>query len=680
MTGLEQKLQTAKNSFRARLLFGAFGGMFVLLVALPLVYFTHSVAFRITPQSAAGQAAVSLSGGIGWVIADTAYLLGKRATLRVASPGFISQAVAIDFAQQNAGLMIAMQPAPVDVEISTEPPLPQTRWRIDGVYAATAARFMQALPPGAVSIEVNNAFYRAETLQLNLQIGEAVSRHLQLTPVSGNLSIDSEPPGARLLLNGESKGVTPLQLSLPGGLYRTQVMLQGYQQLEEQIAVTNVLTDIKRNYRLKVRQAAVRVTATPTGGIVRVNGVITAAAPSRNAISLALAAGETHTLRYEKPGYIAQSRQVKLQPKQQVEMAFRLQTELGEVVIRSAPSADIVINGNATGNTPQSVRLQTVPQNISLQRAGYRTRELRVTPRANERLLIDEQLVTESAARLATATPFLTAPAGIKMKFFDPRIASKNRFTMGAPRSDKFRRANEFQRQVNLTKPFYVSTTEITEQQFAKYQSIATTGNNLPARNVSWLDAAGFCNWLSAQDGLQPAYSFANQQLHSFNRSADGYRLLSEAEWEWLARVAGSTGQSRFVWGDATTIPNNSGNFADESSKGSAAKYIARYNDGFAGVAAVASFPADAAGLYDLAGNVSEWVHDIYDLQPPTAGQVETNPFGRRHGEYRVIKGASFRSASVTSLRASFREGLLHGRDDVGFRIARYLYGGSNRP
>ena len=104
-------------------------------------------------------------------------------------------------------------------------------------------------------------------------------------------------------------------------------------------------------------------------------------------------------------------------------------------------------------------------------------------------------------------------------------------------------------------------------------------------------------------------------------------------------------------------------------------QYIARYRDGFAGVAPVASFAADAAGLYDMAGNLSEWMHDRYSLQPPGPGQVERNPFGGRYGDSRVIKGANFRSASVTGLRSSFRDGLLNGRDDVGFRVARYLYG-----
>ena len=292
-------------------------------------------------------------------------------------------------------------------------------------------------------------------------------------------------------------------------------------------------------------------------------------------------------------------------------------------------------------------------------------------------MLIDEQLQTELAARLSGATPFLTAAAGVTMKFFNPAAQSKNRFTMGAPVGEKARRANEFQREVDLTRSFYVSTTEITEAQFAQYKPLPGGGKNHPVRNVSWAEAAGFCNWMSARDGLQPVYQLAGGQLRDFDGTADGYRLPTEAEWEWLARIAGRAGPgaARFVWGDATTIPANSGNFADESATGSVSKYIPRYKDGFPGVAPVASFVADAAGLYDMAGNVSEWVHDVYDLRPPEAGRVEVNPFGGGYGEGRVVKGASFRTASIVGLRASFREGLLRARDDVGFRVVRYLYG-----
>ena len=673
MNALEPKLKTGERIFRANLRRGArvFAVALVLLaVVLPLAYFTHIVPFRISPQLAADRADVAVTDGVGLTLFSSAYLLGGRATLRFDSPGFVSREVAVD--SPEGDLVVEMREAPVNVVITTEPPLPQTRWRVNGVYATTAERFAQAMLPGAVGIEINHEFHRVETLQVDVKTGRDFAQHVNLTPVAGNLNIRSEPAGALVVLDGEKRGATPLDVAaVAGGLHDLKVMLDGYQTVEEIIAITNQLADVARDYRLKPQRTEAHITTvSPAGGVLRVNGVATEWDGT-----LPLAAGKQYILRYEKPGYVALSREVMLKPDEQVKIGFELEEEKGEVVIRSSPPADLFINDKPAGVTPQTLRLQALPQKIALRLSGYRAVELSVTPSAAAPLLIEEQLQTELAARLSRAPPLLTAAAGVKMKFFNPRSPPQNRFTMGAPKSEKFRRANEFQRRVDLTKSFYISATEITEAQFANYKPIQVAGKHLPVRNVSWLDAAGFCNWMSARDGLQPAYQITGGRLNGFDATADGYRLPSEAEWEWLARVAGRPQAARFVWGDDTTIPAGSGNFADESAKGGVAKYIPRYNDGFAGVAPVASFTADAVGLYDMAGNVSEWVHDRYSLQPPALGQVETNPFGGRHGDGRVIKGANFRSASVTGLRSSFREGLLKGRDDVGFRVARYLYG-----
>ncbi|MGI9311263.1 MAG: SUMF1/EgtB/PvdO family nonheme iron enzyme, partial [bacterium] len=549
----------------------------------------------------------------------------------------------------------------------------------DRAIEFVAATFERDLPPGAVRIEVVHPFHLPQTLQLTPQVGRDLAHHLAWTPLRGELDIRSEPPGAQVELNGESRGATPLRIAVAGGLYRVRVTSDGHQSINEKIAVTNAAPRVARDYRLSAQRNSVRVRATPTGGVLRVNGAPVevdsdsdSTATTAATTALSLPAGRTHALRYEKPGYLAQTRTVDLRDGERRALSFDLAVELGEVIIRSDPPAEIVINGRAAGVAPQSMRLQTLAQRIALRRDGYRTVALSVTPSASAPLLIERALQTEASARLAEATPLVTAAAGVRMKFFDPRASGDGRFTMGSTVGEKHRRANEFQREVELTRPFYVAVAEITEAQFARYRSLPLTGKNHPARNLSWLDAARFCNWMSAQDGLTPAYHFAADRARLDPR-ADGYRLLSEAEWEWLARVAGRAAPTRFVWGDAATIPDDSGNFADESAQQSAPRYIPRYRDGFAGVAPTASFPADAAGLYDMAGNVSEWVHDAYDLRPPAPGRVEIDPFGDVGGDGHVVKGANFRSASVTELRASFRDALQHARDDVGFRVARYL-------
>ncbi len=673
MSELQQKLSTAKKGFRARLLLGRIA-VAVVLAMVPLIYFTHIVALQITPRSAAINFSAAVESGNGVVVFDSLFAFGARAVVRVESPGFIAREVAIDFSRVAERVLIEMHDAPVMVTVTTDPPLAQTRWRIDGVYVATGAQLSRAFQPGAARVEAEHEFYRAEVLQLEVRAGDAMTHRINLSPVIGAIDIDSEPDGAAVFIDGDEKGVTPIQVAAAGGVHRARVALPGFAAVEEDLVITARAPTAMRDYRLAAQRAPLRVNATPDGGALLVDGVLT------NAAQLSLAVGSTHTIAYQKPGYFSQTKTVLAKTSAPATVSFALKKEMGEVIIRSTPRADLFINGAAMGVTPQTILLQALPQKIKLTRADYRGAEFTVMPSASAPLLIERELQTELMARLTQAAPLITVGGGIKMKLFDPR--RRGRFSMGAPSDEAGRRANEFQRAVALTKPFYVSVAEITEEQFAEYKPTPVAGKHHPVRDVSWLDAAGFANWMSARDGLAPAYQIAAGALQNFDATADGYRLPSEAEWEWLARVAGhaqnANGAARFVWGDDDTVPKNSGNFADESAKGSVAKYIPRYRDGFVGVAPVASFAADAAGLHDVAGNVSEWVHDVYDLRPPTPGQVVRNPFGPRdaaHGDSRVVKGASFRSATLTGLRASFREGLLRGRDDVGFRVARYLYG-----
>ncbi|MDT8311966.1 MAG: SUMF1/EgtB/PvdO family nonheme iron enzyme, partial [Methylophaga sp.] len=194
---------------------------------------------------------------------------------------------------------------------------------------------------------------------------------------------------------------------------------------------------------------------------------------------------------------------------------------------------------------------------------------------------------------------------------------------------------------------------------------------------VSWLQAAQFCNWLSEKENLQPVYRINGNQIAAVDDNANGYRLLSEAEWEWLARKAKRAQTSRFVWGDAATIPKNAANIADESAKTAVNTYVPRYNDGYAGVAPVKSFARELSGLYEMGGNVSEWVHDAYTLTVPNANQVYQQQLDNSLADIRVIKGANWRSGSLTELRASYRDGLSQPRDNVGFRIGRYLNRGA---
>jgi hypothetical protein len=100
---------------------------------------------------------------------------------------------------------------------------------------------------------------------------------------------------------------------------------------------------------------------------------------------------------------------------------------------------------------------------------------------------------------------------------------------------------------------------------------------------------------------------------------------------------------------------------------------LVTYNDGYAVSAPSGTFAANAVGVYDLGGNVAEWVQDFYAIDSVETAERSDDPLGPEIGRFHGVRGASWRSATVTDLRAAYRNYGAEGREDVGFRIARNL-------
>jgi formylglycine-generating enzyme required for sulfatase activity len=306
-----------------------------------------------------------------------------------------------------------------------------------------------------------------------------------------------------------------------------------------------------------------------------------------------------------------------------------------------------------------------------------------VTPRPGLAQLVDVTLQTQAQTQQATTAartpPELTTALGQTLLLFKPAESALPDFTMGSSRREPGRRANEVLRPVALRRAFYLQTTEVTNAQFRQFQSGHNSGqidgNSLnqdhqPAVQVSWQQAAAFCNWLSAKEGLPLFYRQSNGIVTGFNSSATGYRLPSEAEWAWAARASGAK-LLLFPWGDTFPPTVVAENYADDTSAHVTGRVLNGYKDGQVVSAPVASFKANQHGLFDMGGNVSEWVHDVYTI-PPANSATQTDPLGGQTGDNFVIRGAAWTHAKLSELRLTYRDYGQAGRDDVGFRLARY--------
>ena len=177
-----------------------------------------------------------------------------------------------------------------------------------------------------------------------------------------------------------------------------------------------------------------------------------------------------------------------------------------------------------------------------------------------------------------------------------------------------------------------------------------TQGEDNPVTCVSWNDAVRFCNWLSEKEGRKPSYKIKGESV-TWDRNADGYRLPTEAEWEYACR-AGTT--TRFFAGDSEGALGGVGWYFD--------------NSGFK-THPVGKKAPNAWDLYDMHGNVWEWCWDWHGDYPSTA---VTDPAGPVRGSYRVFRGGSWnyyarfcRSADRNYARPADR------RSFVGLRLLR---------
>jgi formylglycine-generating enzyme required for sulfatase activity len=227
-------------------------------------------------------------------------------------------------------------------------------------------------------------------------------------------------------------------------------------------------------------------------------------------------------------------------------------------------------------------------------------------------------------------------------------------FTMGSPTTEAGRDSDEVQHEATVSS-FYMGKYEVTQREYEEVMGTNPSlgrqqGPNFPVNMVSWYDAVEYCNKQSLREGLTPAYTINKEQKDPNNTSsyprevkwtvtwdhtANGYRLPTEAEWEYACRAG-------------TTTAYNTGNTLGTGSTNNS---------------------ANAWGLYDMHGNVFEW---CWDWKGNYKSDVQMNPIGASSGAARVFRGGGSASTPET-LRSAFRDSGTPSlqRADLGFRLVR---------
>jgi formylglycine-generating enzyme required for sulfatase activity/serine/threonine protein kinase len=333
-------------------------------------------------------------------------------------------------------------------------------------------------------------------------------------------------------------------------------------------------------------------------------------------------------------------------------IVLKIWTTDGVIVLENVPSdSEIFVDGEKITlswpgvGKPFEIRKAPGQHKLEVKKDGFKTFGEVVTVKSGESEEVTVRLERSGPGESASVDPvvpkMMTNSIGMKLV-----LIPAGEFLMGSPDSDDEAYSQEKpQHPVRITRPFYMGVHEVTEGQYRAVVGGTPSDfegtDNLPVVKVSWLDAIAYCNKLSEREGLKPFYQFGAE----VKTGTEGYRLPTEAEWEYACR-AGST--ARYSSGDS-------------------------WDHGNAGrmIHPVGQREPNAWGLYDMHGNVREWCWDWYDPGYYAQSQA-ADPLGPRQATDRVNRGGSW-DVHPRYCRSAYREGLspAYRSTYVGLRVAR---------
>lgn len=654
---------------RGRLAVGVAG--LAVLAILALLLLSVAVSVRTTPELEPDR--VDFVGtGLELPLGGRYLVLPGEYTLEVEAKGYVPAALTVTVSRDDAQeFVVPLERLPGNVVFDTG--------GIEGVLSVDGTELGPVpgeypLAPGTREVLVEAQRYAQYRVSLDVVGGgESQSVDVRLEPDFAEVRVESVPAGARVLLEDQELGVTPLVADVDAGRYTLALEHPDYRRYETPITVKAGEPLTIGPVELGLPDGMLAVRTEPEGADVSVSGRYRGRTPA----TLDLAPGLAHEVVVSRPGYASQTRNIAVSPGERKTLTLTLEAVLGQVTVKGEPAdAELFVDGRSRGLANQTLSLPAAPHALEIRKPGLATFKATVTPKPELPQVVEYELTSPAQARLARLPPLVQSPVGAELK-----LVRGGTFTMGSPRREPGRRSNEAERRIELERPFYIGVREVTNREFREFRPNHASGifkeesldlDRQPVARVSWQDAAAFCNWLSGKEGLPPAYVSGNGRLTLAEPVTTGYRLPTEAEWEFVARHDGSQAARKYPWGDALPVAPRSGNYADQSAIYLTPVVISGYDDGFRVAAPVGSFGPNPLGLFDLGGNVSEWTTDHYSIYVTGADTVATDPAGPEQGETWVVRGSSWLTGKTPDLRLAWRDVGAAGKPDLGFRIARY--------
>ena len=463
---------------------------------------------------------------------------------------------------------------------------------------------------------------------------------------------ESDPMGAELRVDGNRVGITPRGIELTEGRHTVAFELPRHELREESISVSEPVVVLGK---LTPLFGWISVVTDPPGLEIWIDGQSVGISPIRR---YEADPGAHEVQVRDQRYYTGEVAHPRLRGNEHRKIHLTPEPLRGSVrVWAEAVGGDgsnvplpVVLDGREVGTTPWEGKLIVGTHRLSV--AG----EFRQVDVAEGRVTYEVFEVQPTGSGQAGAVLAGTNAIGIQMM----RIPAGT-FRMGSPESEPERVAGEEFHWVVLTRDYLLATTEVSQGQWQSVMGENPSrfeGRDLPVEKVSWFDAVEFCNKLSVREGLEKAYQISEETV-TWAPSATGYRLPTEAEWEYACR-AGTTTPFHF----GTTITSDQVNY-----DGSTSYVGGPAGENRAKTVAVGSMPANAWGLHEMHGNVNEWCWDWYANYP---ARTLTDPEGPPSGSGRVLRGGGW-SSKAGNCRSAIRPHFVPTQRYViqGLRVAR---------
>ncbi|HAV12844.1 MAG TPA: hypothetical protein DCX06_05020 [Opitutae bacterium] len=587
--------------------------------------------------------------------------------LLVTAPHHSEKRLSIDLRENKVALDVELEPAWSDLKIVSVPQASISVLDERGVEIASGETnhegvfFLQkGIFAGTYTMLIKKEGY--ETLTLDDQavaFGKLTELAVDLVPLAATLTIVTQPEGARILIDDQPVGVTPLRIDAAtlGANQMVVAHLDGYRSVGRQIEV-NAGQGLNLDLGQLVPRAGelsfeVLFIGVPDEEVEALMSELTVqidseVMPYGDGIFKEIKEGPRQ-VRLLHPLYSSSTRTINVSDRDAVEVRAVLSPRPGvlELELPEAISASLFVDDNAVTVVDGQVNVAAGKQlHLQLRIKNHLTMTREITLKPNERFVWKVEPVAIPGPQVGQpwAVPYL----GHTFVWVEP-----GQFNMGSPPVESGRLPNEGpQTQVRFSQGFWMATHEVTQEKFLEIMDRNPSefeGLQKPVENVSWAQAKQFCQLLSHFEKVA-------------GRLPDGYvyRLPTEAEWEYAARAKTTT---PFCFGEEADP--SFGNFRGVYPKSwsGAAKASTHY-----GTVPVGSYQANTLGLYDVNGNVAEWTLDFYSARLP--GGSLTDPAPRANGTRIAVRGGSWEDYA-TAVRSAIRKEVRSDTpsSSIGFRL-----------